>query len=235
MRGGDSERRTIPVRGCLSVAVGGPMRSPNPREGIHGAPRIARIARISAKRVCGDRRAIWLEAVHRWLLTRRRYKIIGLVWRLKFGDHCTKICQLALFQVDSQIKYHKQYYRQRDGFGANQVPETEADHGNISAHLPLVEIVEDSFSVLLGDGDPAFGLPLFPFESSKRIMCREAVGDKRSEQAFQELKHAVICVGASSSPSVFVKNIRGMAVGESSAEPVRYAGLFAPSGEKRQF
>jgi len=91
------------------------MRIPNPREGIHGSPRIARIARISAKRVCGDRRAIWLEAVHRWLLTRRRYKIIGLVWRLKFGDHCTKICQLALFQVDSQIKYHKQYYRQRDG------------------------------------------------------------------------------------------------------------------------
>ena len=56
MRGSDSERRTIPVRGCLSVAEGGSMRSPNPREGIHGAPRIARIARISAERVCGDRR-----------------------------------------------------------------------------------------------------------------------------------------------------------------------------------
>ena len=56
MRGGDSERRAIPVRGCLSVAVGDPMRSPNPREGIHGFPRIARITRISAERVCGNRR-----------------------------------------------------------------------------------------------------------------------------------------------------------------------------------
>jgi hypothetical protein len=58
MRGGDSERRTIPVRRCLSVAVGGPMRSPNPREGIHGSPRIARIYTCE---ICGwllERRAI---------------------------------------------------------------------------------------------------------------------------------------------------------------------------------
>jgi len=67
MRGSDSERQAVPVRGCLSVAVGGPMRSPNPREGIHGSPRIARIARISAERVCGnlrERRAVWLGVVH---------------------------------------------------------------------------------------------------------------------------------------------------------------------------
>lgn len=31
------EQNFIPVRGCLSVAVGGPMRGPNPREGIHPA------------------------------------------------------------------------------------------------------------------------------------------------------------------------------------------------------
>ena len=67
MRGSDSERRTIPVRECLSVAVGGPMRSPNPREGIHGAPRIARITRIPEERVFGNRRkrrGIWLGVVH---------------------------------------------------------------------------------------------------------------------------------------------------------------------------
>ena len=49
----------------MSVAEGGSMRSPNPREGIHGAPRIAR---ISAERVCGnrqERRAIWLVVGHR--------------------------------------------------------------------------------------------------------------------------------------------------------------------------
>ena len=31
------EQNFIPVRGCLSVAVGVPMRGPNPREGIHPA------------------------------------------------------------------------------------------------------------------------------------------------------------------------------------------------------
>ena len=54
----------------MSVAEGVPVRSPNPREGIHGSPRIARITRISTERVCGDLRglrAIWLAAVHRWL------------------------------------------------------------------------------------------------------------------------------------------------------------------------
>ncbi len=56
MRGSDSGRQAFPVRGCLSVAVDGPMRSPNPSEGIHVSPRIARITRISAERVCGNRR-----------------------------------------------------------------------------------------------------------------------------------------------------------------------------------
>ena len=67
MHGGDSEQQAIPVRGCLSVAVGGPMRSPNPREGIHGAPRIARVTRIPEERACGnlrERRAVWLGVVH---------------------------------------------------------------------------------------------------------------------------------------------------------------------------
>ena len=51
----------------MSVVEGGSMRSPNPREGIHGSPRIAR---ISAKRVCGDAMggAMWLVAVHRRFL-----------------------------------------------------------------------------------------------------------------------------------------------------------------------
>ena len=68
MRGGDSERQAFPVRGCLSVAEGGSMRSPNPREGIHGAPRIARITRILEERVFGNRRkrrGIWLATGHR--------------------------------------------------------------------------------------------------------------------------------------------------------------------------
>lgn len=54
----------------MSVAEGDPMRSPNPREGIHGAPRIARITRILAEKVCGDAMggAMWLVAVHRRFL-----------------------------------------------------------------------------------------------------------------------------------------------------------------------
>ena len=63
MRGGDSERQAVPVRGCLSVAVGGPMRSPNPREGIHGSPRIVRIYTYG---VCGNIRRIWFVAGHWW-------------------------------------------------------------------------------------------------------------------------------------------------------------------------
>ena len=68
---------SFPVRGCISVARDGCARGPNPREGIHGSPRIARIARISEKRICGDMRglrAICEVAVHRWFLTERRYE-----------------------------------------------------------------------------------------------------------------------------------------------------------------
>lgn len=52
----------------MSVAEGVLVRSPNPREGIHGSPRIARITRILAEKVCGnlrERRAIWLATGHR--------------------------------------------------------------------------------------------------------------------------------------------------------------------------
>ena len=66
-------------------------------------------------------------------------------------------------------------------------------------------------------------------------MRRESVGDKRPEEALQELEHAVESVGASSSGPVFVKEVCRMAAGEAPAEPVGYAGLLAPSGEERQF
>ena len=81
MRGGDSERRTIPVRGCLSVAVGDPMRSPNPREGIHGSPRIARITRVSAESVCENLRerwAVWLGVVHWCFFDGAKIRKIGI-------------------------------------------------------------------------------------------------------------------------------------------------------------
>lgn len=71
MRGGDSERRAFPVRGCLSVAEGGPMRSPNSREGIHGAPRIARIYTYDVCRNLHGLQAVWAISsarVHWWLL-----------------------------------------------------------------------------------------------------------------------------------------------------------------------
>ena len=78
---------SFPVRGCISVARDGCAREPNPREGIHGSPRIARIARISEKRICGDMRglrAIWFTVVHRWFLTGRRYENLGI--GLAFGN-----------------------------------------------------------------------------------------------------------------------------------------------------
>ena len=140
--------------------------------------------------------------------------------------HLGRDAEQSRVEVDIVNPKH-QYF-----FGANQVPETEADHGNISAHLPLVEIVEDSFSVLLGDGDPAFGLPLFSFECGKRVVRCKSVSDKRPEQALQKLEHAVVGVGAPSACAIFVKETRGMCIGETPAEPVGNADLLAPSGEE---
>lgn len=64
--------RTIlpfPVRGCSPVGTGCGAGFPKPLQGRGTSPRIARIARISAERVCGNLRglrAVWLAAVH-WL------------------------------------------------------------------------------------------------------------------------------------------------------------------------
>lgn len=44
----------MPVAGVVTV------RGINPREGIHGAPRIARITRIPEERVFGNRRKRWV-------------------------------------------------------------------------------------------------------------------------------------------------------------------------------
>ena len=66
-------------------------------------------------------------------------------------------------------------------------------------------------------------------------MRGKAAGDERPEQALQELEHAVESAGASPPSAVFVKDVRRLAAGEAPAEPVRYAGFLAPSGEARQF
>ncbi len=119
-------------------------------------------------------------------------------------------------------------------FWPDQVFEAQPDHRDISVHTAFVEVAENSPAVLFRDGDPAFGLLLFRLERGKWVVRGEAAGDKRPEQAFQELEHTVECAGASSS-SVFVENLRRLAAGEAPAEPVRYAGFLAPSGEERQF
>ena len=49
-------RATSPVRGNISVARDGCARGPNPREGIHGSPRITRIYRCDV--VCGGLRGV---------------------------------------------------------------------------------------------------------------------------------------------------------------------------------
>ena len=112
--------------------------------------------------------------------------------------HFRRDAEKSRVEVDVANPKHKHL------FGPDQVPETEADHGDISAHLPFVEIVEDSFPVLFGYGDPAFGLPLFPFERGERITRNKTFGDKRPEYAFQELKHAVVGVGAPPTLAIFV-------------------------------
>ena len=58
---GDSERQPSPARGQSSVGNGCSAGGPEPLQGRDTSPRIARIARISAERVCGnlrDQRAI---------------------------------------------------------------------------------------------------------------------------------------------------------------------------------
>ena len=97
-----------------------------------------------------------------------------------------------------------------------------------------MEIVEDSLSVLFRDGDPAFGLPLLPFECGEGVVRCNAFGDKRPEQAFQELEHTVKGIGTPSAAIIFFKDPCGVAGGEASAEPVGYAGLHTPSDEERQ-
>ena len=119
-------------------------------------------------------------------------------------------------------------------FWPDQVFEAQPDHRDVPVHTAFVEVAEDSPAVLFRDGDPALGLPLLRLERGKWVVRGEAAGDKRPEQAFQELEHTVECADASSS-SVFVENVRRLAAGEAPAEPVRYAGSPAPSGEERQF
>ena len=101
MRGGDPELQAIPVRGCLSVAVGGPMRGPNPREGIHASPRITR---VFAYDVCGNPRglrAVWAVAGHRLFLAGRRYENLVLLNVKKYGAQYTKI---AIGTFSSRLK-----------------------------------------------------------------------------------------------------------------------------------
>ena len=98
------ERTVLPVRGGGQSPVGGrdlavgmsrrdrsPVGNgcgegfPEPLQGRDMAPRIARIARVSAERVCGERRAVFSVAVHVFgsgllvdIITGRKYKILGL-------------------------------------------------------------------------------------------------------------------------------------------------------------
>ncbi len=52
-------------RGQSPVGNGSGAGFPKPLQGRDKSPRIARIAQISAERVCGVRRAIWSVAGHR--------------------------------------------------------------------------------------------------------------------------------------------------------------------------
>ena len=67
MRGGDPELQAIPVRGQSPVGNGCGEGFPEPLQGRDMAPRIARITRVPAERVCGNVTvgAIWSAAVHR--------------------------------------------------------------------------------------------------------------------------------------------------------------------------
>ena len=62
----DPESQPIPVRGCISVAWDSCARGPNPREGIHGSPRITRICTCNVCGILQDLRAICSAAGHRW-------------------------------------------------------------------------------------------------------------------------------------------------------------------------
>ena len=62
----DPEPQPIPVRGCISVARDGCARGPNPREGIHGSPRITRICTCNVCGILRCLRAICSAAGHRW-------------------------------------------------------------------------------------------------------------------------------------------------------------------------
>ena len=62
----DPEPQPIPVRGCISVARDGCARGPNPREGIHGSPRITRICTCNVCGILRYLRAICSAAGHRW-------------------------------------------------------------------------------------------------------------------------------------------------------------------------
>jgi len=67
MRGSDSERQPGPDRGQSPAGNGCGAGFPKPLQGRGTSPRIARITRVSAERICGNLRglrAVWLAAVH---------------------------------------------------------------------------------------------------------------------------------------------------------------------------
>ena len=82
MRGSDSERQPGPDRGQSPVGngCGAGFLKPLQRRGT--SPRIARIARVSAERVCGDLRglrAVWLAAGHRRFFDGAKIRKIGVI------------------------------------------------------------------------------------------------------------------------------------------------------------
>ena len=142
--------------------------------------------------------------------------------------HLRRDAQQAALEVNVARPQHEHL------LGADQVPEAQAYHGHISGHPSLVEIIENAPAVLSGNGGPVFGLPPFPLEARERVVRSVAVADERQEHAFQVLEHAVEGVGAAPVPTVLVEDARGVGAGETPAEPVGDAGLFAPLGEERQ-